>query len=64
MRTSAKSLIINRKAPFQECFFNAEKGVDISSINDKEQEVLYKRNYIFYTDNIVEQDDKYYILLK
>lgn len=62
--STTKGGTYNRDGQVQIFIKDAKNGVDISSINEKEQEVLYKRNSIFYTDNIVEQDDKYYILLK
>ena len=42
---------------------DAEKGKDISAINEKEQEVLYKRNSEFEVVNMVKNQGKYYILL-
>ena len=42
---------------------DAKNGRDISSINDAEQEVLYKNDSTFYVINIVEKDGVYYILL-
>lgn len=62
--STTKGGTYNRDGQVQIFIKDTKNGVDISSINEKEQEVLYKRNSIFYTDNIVEQDDKYYILLK
>ena len=43
---------------------NAQKGVDISSYNKDEHEVLYDRGSSFEVVNVVNTDDKYYILLK
>ena len=43
---------------------DAKNAVDISSINEGEQEVLYKRGSSFYVLNVVKKDGKYYILLK
>lgn len=41
----------------------AKNGKDISSINEKEDEILYKRNSSFKVENVVNQDGKYYILV-
>lgn len=43
---------------------SAEKGRDISSFNQKENEVLYKRNSRFRVQNIVRQQDKIFILME
>ena len=42
---------------------NAKKGKDISTINENEDEVIYKRDSSFVVTNVVEQDGKFYILV-
>lgn len=43
---------------------DAKNGVDISSYNKAEDEVLYDRDSTFKVSNIVEKDGKHYILLE
>lgn len=43
---------------------DAKNGVDISTYNKAEDEVLYDRNSTFKVSNIVEKDGKHYILLE
>lgn len=41
----------------------AKNGKDVSTINENENEILYKRNSSFKVENVVNQDGKYYILV-
>lgn len=40
-----------------------KNGKDISSINEKEDEILYKRNSSFKVENVINKEGKYYILV-
>lgn len=62
--STTKGEIYNPKGQVQIFIQDAKKGKDIAKLNGNEQEVLYNRNMIFDVINIVEQDGKYYILLK
>lgn len=42
---------------------NTKHGRDISVLNKEEQEILYKNNSVFNVINVMEHDEKYYILL-
>lgn len=43
---------------------NSKKGKDISAFNDAEKEVVYMRESAFAVLNVVEVEDKFYILLE
>lgn len=54
----------NKDAKIQIYIRNAKKGRDISSVNNKEQEVIYERGSEFKVEKVIEKDKKYYILLE
>lgn len=61
--STTKGEMYNPEGQVQIFIQDAEKGKDISAINEKEQEVLYKRNSEFEVVNMVKNQGKYYILL-
>ena len=61
--STTKGELYNPEGQVQIFIQDAKNGRDISSINDAEQEVLYKNDSTFYVINIVEKDGVYYILL-
>lgn len=61
--STTKGEMHNPEGQVQIFIQDAEKGKDISAINEKEQEVLYKRNSEFEVVNMVKNQGKYYILL-
>lgn len=61
--STTKGEMYNPEGQVQIFIQNAEKGKDISMINTKEQEVLYKKDSEFEILNMVVNDGIYYILL-
>ena len=62
--STSKAEDYNPEAKIQIYIRNAKNGADISSINEGEQEVLYKRNSAFKIIKKVEVDDITYILME
>ena len=62
--STSKTENYNPKAQIKIYIRNAKKGVDISSINKNEQEVLYKRNSTFRIIKRVEKDGVVNILME
>lgn len=62
--STTKGQVYNEDGQVQIYIQNAHNGRDISSVNEQEQEVLYKTNQKFRVLNKVKADDKYYILLE
>lgn len=61
--STTKGETYNPEGQVQIFIQDAKKGKDISYFNSAEQEVLYKDGSEFDVLNIVQQDEKYYILL-
>lgn len=62
--STTKGEVYNEEGQVQIYIQNAHSGRDISSINEQEQEVLYKQGQMFKVINIVKEDNKHYILLE
>ena len=62
--STTKGEVYNEEGQVQIYIQNAHSGRDISSINEQEQEVLYKPGQMFKVINIVKEDNKHYILLE
>lgn len=62
--TTCGSELYNPDGEIQIFIQNSVKGRDIRSVNDKEMEILYERNSKFKVLNIVQQNEKYWILLE
>ena len=62
--STTKGEVYNEEGQVQIYIQNAHSGRDISSINEQEQEVLYKQGQMFKVINIVKEDNKHYILLQ
>ncbi|MFQ8902609.1 MAG: hypothetical protein ACLR7D_12835 [Lachnospira eligens] len=62
--STTKGQVYNEDGQVQIYIQNAHNGIDISSVNAQEQEVLYKTNQRFKVLNKEKADDKYYILLE
>lgn len=60
--STTKGEIYNPDGQVQIYIQDAKKGKDISAINEKEDEILYKRNTSFAITNVVKRDGIYYIL--
>lgn len=61
--STTKGELYNPEGQVQIFIQNAKNGRDISSINESEQEILYKNGTSFDVLNIVEKDGTHYILL-
>ena len=61
--STTKGTVYNPEGQVQIYIRDAKKGKDISSLNEKEKEVLYERNSSFLVENVVLKDGKYYILV-
>lgn len=61
--STTKGEVYNPDGQVQIYIQDAKNGKDLSGINSKEMEVLYKHNSSFIVNNVVKQDGKYYILV-
>lgn len=62
--TTCDSELYNPDGEIQIFIQNSVKGRDIRSVNNNEMEILYERNSKFKVLNIVQQNEKYWILLE
>ena len=61
--STTKGVTYNPEGQVQIFIKGAKNGRDISALNQKEAEVLYKRNSSFIVVDVTEKDGKHYILV-